>query len=268
MTEPFFYRFAEYFSEVGKILRGEADAASIFPNPTDVGTTREKIYAEFLRLHLPSSCNVVFGGFLFDQEGHESKQIDIIIYNDSSLRFNLYNKDGIGKSFSCIDGCVGAFSVKSKLDSRELIDSLENISSIPNKQPIEGKIPPILSIPNYEDWPYKVIYATDGIQLGSILETLENFYKVNNHISINLRPNLIHVSGKYAIVRIGEKGALTRDKTSIPPHTFYGIVEVSDVFALYNVISTIQRNAFASQLIQYDYLEMIDKIPIHNTKIS
>jgi len=169
MTKPFFERLKRYYSKVGEVLRGEADAASIFPNTTDIGISRECIYAEVLRQHLPSSCNVFLGGFLFDQSGDESEQIDIIVINESSLQFNFY-RDGTGKSFACIDGCVAIVSVKSMLDSPGLVDALQNIGSIPDKQPLETL--PLIKIVSYEDWPYKVIYASDGIQLPNLLQSL------------------------------------------------------------------------------------------------
>ena len=77
MSRPFFERLKKYYSDIGKVLRGEADAASIFPNTTDIGMSRERVYAEMLRLHLPSSCNVTLGGYLFDQDGNESSQIKV-----------------------------------------------------------------------------------------------------------------------------------------------------------------------------------------------
>jgi hypothetical protein len=54
MTQPFYDRLETYFRKVGEVLRGEADAAAIFPNSTDLGMSRERIYADFLRHHLPA----------------------------------------------------------------------------------------------------------------------------------------------------------------------------------------------------------------------
>src|SRR4051812_24133567 len=120
MAKHFYDRLKKYFSEVGAVLRGEADSASIFPNSTDKGMSREKVYAEFLRTHLPSICNVSFGGFLFNLSGAESKQIDVIVTTDSCPQYNLHNRDGQGKSFSCIEGALAVVSIKSNLDSKEL----------------------------------------------------------------------------------------------------------------------------------------------------
>lgn len=61
--KPFFERLKEYFDQVNAVLRGEASSASIFPNTSDIGLAREAIYAKFLKSHLPTNCNVLFGGF-------------------------------------------------------------------------------------------------------------------------------------------------------------------------------------------------------------
>lgn len=141
MAEPFYVRLKKYFAEIGQVLRGEASVAQIFPNSTDIGISRERIYAEFLKLHIPLSCNILFGGFLFDQSGNESKQIDLLIINDTALQFNFHNRDGSGKSFACIDGCIAIVSLKLTLNTVELHDALDNIASIPEKEPLDGKNP-------------------------------------------------------------------------------------------------------------------------------
>ena len=91
MTTPFYNRLYEYFEQVGKVLRGQADVASVFPNTSDIGMSRESVYAKFLIQHAPSKCNVFLGGFLFGDNGEESKQLDVIITNDTAPRYNFYN---------------------------------------------------------------------------------------------------------------------------------------------------------------------------------
>ena len=106
MPKNFYERLRDYYIKVGGVLRGEADAASIFPNPSDVGMSRERVYAEFLRQHAPSKCNVFLGGFLFDEDGNESRQLDIIVTTDTAPRFDFHNPDGSGKSFSPVEAIV------------------------------------------------------------------------------------------------------------------------------------------------------------------
>ena len=262
MAQEFYKRLQEYFSMIGKVLKGEADSASIFPNSTDVGMSRERIYSEVLKQHLPSSCNVYYGGFVFDLDGNESKQVDLIVSNDKSLRFNFYNQDGSGKSFACIDGCIAVASIKSNLDSTQLIDSLKNIASLPNKTPIDGRKNPLIRIKNYDNWPFKIVYASDGVSTETIYKTIKQFYLDNPNIPIHKRPDLIHVAGKYVFVKIGEEITTTRDGTKLAPNTFHCQNYHPDEFGIPFTVISIQRIAAASDHLLHKYDVIIDKLPL------
>ncbi len=215
MTQPFFERLRTYYVNVAEVLRGEADAASIFPNTTDIGISRELVYAEFLKQHAPSKCNVFLGGFLFDEDGVESKQLDIIITTDTAPRFNFHIKGGSGKSFSPVEGTLGVVSSKSTLNKAELIDALENIASIPPTRSLDGRINPLLKCPNYDDWPFKIVYAPNGIAPGTLLTHLNEFYVANPQIPFSRRPNLIHVAGSCLLFRAQGGMALTHVASGI-----------------------------------------------------
>lgn len=262
MTKDFFIRLEEYYSNVGKVLKGEADSASIFPNTTDIGMSRERIYAEVLKTHLPSSCNVYFGGFVFDMNGNESKQIDLIITDDKAIQFNFHNQSGNGKSFSCIDGCIGIASIKSKLDSRELEDCLENIASLPEKSGLTGRHNPMLTIPHYEDWPYKIVYASDGINIEAAMETLNKFYIKNNDIPLKKRPNLIHVAGKYLIVRAMEYANITRDGRKIETGAYHAQVHKVDEYGILFAVAHMQDIVVAASQMTFSYTDLINKLPL------
>ncbi len=201
MAEAFFLRLKDYYLKVAAVLRGEAATASIFPNSTDVGMSRENVYAEFLRQHAPSKCNVFFGGFLFGENGDESGQLDVIITTDTTPRFNFHNQDGRGKAFSPVEGTLGVASIKSTLDKKELHSALSGIASIPATAPLETRVVRGINIPNYDDWPFKIVYASDGIASDTLLAHLADFYSDNSHIPNTRRPHVIHVSGKYVIFR-------------------------------------------------------------------
>jgi hypothetical protein len=247
MTQPFFSRLSDYYAKVGSVLRGEAGSAAIFPNGTDIGQSRERVYAEFLRLHLPSSCSVSFGGFVFGLDGTESRQVDLLITSDSSPKYDFHNPDGNGKTFTCIDGLLAVASIKSNLNSSELVDSLENLASLPAKSDVTGKVMPLLNVPNYSDWPFKIIYASNGANAETIIKSLNDFYLERPNIPFVSRPNLIHVAGKYNIVRIGEGGGSTRDGTKLPENSFHIHQDTTDVFALAYAVQKIQNNAAASK---------------------
>ena len=233
----------------------------MFPNASDIGSSREKIYAEMLRQHIPSSCNVLFGGFLFDQEGKESKQIDIIITNDSSIQYNFLNSVDNGKSFACIDGTIAIVSVKSSLDKKELTDALNNIASIPDQQPLTNDRYSLgWKIRGFDDWPCKIIYASDGIKRDSLMTHLNTFYEENPSIPQNKRPNIIHVLGKYLVVRIDEQGGETRNGKLIQPNTFHSSDITSDAVALSWAIIKIQEIAQASKMIAYKYHSIVENL--------
>ena len=159
--------------------------------------SREKIYAKFLTEHLPKKCGVSYGGFIFDDSGLESKQLDILITSDVSLRFDFHNEGNAGKTFSHIEGVLGVTSVKSTLDKKELFDALGGFSSIPETGSLEKRILPFIKIPNYEDWPVKILYASDGVKYETLLKHINSFYDENSDIPLYRRPNYIHVAGKY-----------------------------------------------------------------------
>ena len=116
----FFDRLADYYRNVAAVLRGEADTASIFPNSTDKGTSREQVYIDFLRSHAPSKCNVFAGGFLFHMDGRESRQLDAIVTTDTAPRFDFHNKNNSGKSFAPVEGTLGVVSVKGTSKNRSV----------------------------------------------------------------------------------------------------------------------------------------------------
>lgn len=264
MTKTFYHRLKEYYTKVGEVLRGEAEASTIFPNSSDIGVSRELIYAKFLRQHAPSKCNVYLGGFLFGEDGSESKQLDVIISSDTAPRYDFHNSDGKGKSFGPVEGCLGVASIKSKLDKAQLIDSLLGIASIPPTQSLEKRLNPAFQIKDYDNWPYKVIYASDGLKDSTILAHINNFYNSNSTIPLSRRPDIIHVAGKYVIFKI-VKGLSVSNKfdgsyLEVPEGSFYSFITDSDMQGMTWVIDNLQKNAIASNQIIFRYSEIINKL--------
>lgn len=260
--KPFFDRLVKYYEDVGKVLRGEADAAAIFPNSSDVGISREKVYIEFLKQHAPSKCNIFQGGFIFDTTGNESKQMDVIATTDTAPRFDFHNRGGDGKSFSPVEGTLGAFSIKSTLDKKELFDALTGIASIPNTSSLEGRVNPLHRIWDYDDWPLKVIYANNGISAAELWKHLHEFY-AENDIPFSRRPNFIHVAGKYLIVRIVQGMAPTDadgSRSDSKLNTFWITTDKPDVQAINWTIAALQSKAMQTNQIAFDYSEIVSKV--------
>lgn len=272
MTQNFLDRLATYYTKVAAVLRGEADAASVFANTTDIGMSRELAYAEFLKQHAPSKCNVFLGGFLFDDDGAESKQLDIIITTDTAPRFNLHNNDGSGKSFSPVEGTLGVVSVKSTLNKAELFDALGGIASIPPTISLDGRLTLGMNIENYGDWPAKIVYASNGIAPQTLLAHLEEYYAENPAIPLNRRPNFIHVAGSCLIIRVMEDMRLhNRDFGSVQssvPGTYWGTTERSDLQGIVWILNELQAKASASTHILFSYNSLANKILGLNRAVS
>ena len=263
MAKPFFTRLRNYYENVAEVLRGEADAASIFPNPSDIGNRRENVYAQFLKQHAPSKCNVFFGGFLFDEYGNESKQMDVIVTTDTTPRFNFHNSYDSGKSFCPVEGSLGIASIKSFLDKNQLHDALEGISSIPATKSLDGRISFTIQIPNYENWPYKIIYASNGLEGQTILNHLNAYYNENKEIPLSRRPDLIHVAGKFLILKVREgmfAVSISTGKEFDYETGSYQLIKIEpDLSAILWTIDELQMKAAASTEILYNYGWIINK---------
>lgn len=257
MKESFFYRLRNYYTKVAQVLKGEAEAASVFPNSSDIGTSRENIYLEFIKCHVPSKCNAFLGGYVFDSFGKESKQLDIIVTTDTAIKFDLFNKDGKGKSFAPVEGTVGVVSIKSKLDKEQLFDSLSNLASIPPTQSLEGRISITTKITEYDNFPFKIIYASDGLSPETINSHFENFYNENRSIPDNRMPDIIHVSGKYVFIKIRKGMKMynyeTHAEENIGNSNYFLTDKDVDITALMHTIIGLQDYAMTSQYIINNY---------------
>jgi len=264
MAGPFFKRLRDYYLDVAAVLRGEATVASIFPNPTDIGVSREKVYAEFLRQHAPSKCNVFFGGFLFGDDGSESRQLDVLVTTDTTPRFDFHNKDGHGKSFSPVEGTLGVASIKSMLNKNELEDALAGMAAIPPTSSLDGRVSIMISIKNYDDWPYKVVYASDGISPHSLMLHLHDFYARHPNVPLGRRPNVIHVAGKYVIFRlvsgmtVWDANKQAEEKPELG--TFRLFTRDPDLQGLLWVLDGLQKRATASTHILYSYGQIVNQV--------
>lgn len=260
----FHARLRNYYLKVAEVLRGDADAASIFPNNSDIGVARERIYADFLRQHAPSKCNVFLGGFLFHTDGTESKQLDVIVTTDTAPRYNLHNRDGEGKSFSPVEGTLGVASIKSRLDRVQLHHTLDGLASIPPTKSLSGRVPFNLVLNNYDDWPYKIIYASNGLTADTIIGHLYEYYAQNQHIPICRRPNIIHVAGKYVIFRV-DAGKTICDRTTgfrmpLAEGSFHCFTVDSDLQAICTVLNELQQRATLSSQIMFKYTGLVDRL--------
>jgi hypothetical protein len=256
MAQPFYERLRTYYESLGAVLRGEAAASSVFANSGDVGTSRERAFAQLLKEHAPVNCNVFLGGFLFHFDGRESGQLDVIVTSSAALRFDFHNRDGGGKSFAPVEGTIAVASIKSTLDKQQLIDALENISSIPPTMSLNDRVMFGVEVPRYDEWPYKIIFAKDGLEGKTILRHLEEYYVDHPDIPLGRRPNIIYVAGKYFILSGGRgltfrNAAGEEEETDIEP--YYLVKRAPDFMAVAWMMNAIQGHAAAATHIQFDY---------------
>lgn len=253
MTKPFAQRLRNYMIGLTHIMRGEALSSSVFPNTTDNGQSKERSFLEILKHHVPASCNVFLGGYLFNLLGDESKQIDIIISDNQSIKFDALNKDGAGKSFACVDGTVAAFSIKSYLSKTEMFDALSNIASIPIGTPLtQHNTDPMVDLDGLSDGMLKIIYALDGASLEKTREYLTEFYSKHPNIPNDRRPNYIHVLGKYTWVRTIRP--LVNDAAVLEPiGVFCSRKHDADLFFISSIFTSVEIIARLHRHLFFDY---------------
>ncbi len=159
---------------------------------------------------------------------------------------------------------MGVVSIKSKLDKAQLIDAIEGIALIPPTEPLAGKNSPILPIPNYEDWPLKIVYANDGISVDTLYEHLYKYYEDHPEIPSTRMPNIIHVAGKYVIFRITEEmlmnDTINKTTTKFPIGSFWAATHNPDLQAIVWVLKSLQEKATASAHIFYKYDELLNNL--------
>jgi len=247
---------------LGRALAANQDLTGILPNPSDKGLSRELAYVEILRQLLPASCQVVLGGYVFGQDGTESRQMDVLVFSDLALQYGITAGSSTSKSFTCVDGTVGVVSIKTYLDGQEIGDALDCISSLPQKLALDGRIPKSVELGGYEEWPYKVIFAYGGLKADTVLKHIETFYESNPSIPDTRRPNVVHVLGRYCIIRTSPQGEETRLGRKLPPGAFMIADNDPDFLGFVKGITNMHRIAMAMRWVITDYADLFDKVPL------
>lgn len=108
----------------------DAELAGSSTHRPDIGANRDRLVHAFLNKHLPRRLSATFGGHVIGTGGAESKQVDILVSSDVSVRFEENER-----TFVTTEGLAAAISVKSVLDKAALCDCLLNLASIPQADP-------------------------------------------------------------------------------------------------------------------------------------
>ncbi len=163
--------------------------------------------------------------------------------------------------FALVDGCIAVASAKTHLDKKELLDSLDAFASIPQQRPLaEHKPMPLLQVPSYENWPFRVIYATSAISSDTLHQHIVDYYSSHPEIPINRRVDLVHVLGDYHFIRVGETGAQTANGLSVAPHSFHRGPPKVDSYPFVYAIDKVTAIASATKFIAYDFHLLLEKV--------
>ena len=269
MATDVYSELIAYFNSLVEQMLGEARQSAILQNPTAVGTGREDIFQRFLERHLPHTCEVFQGGYLFDFQGSTSKQIDVIVTSGPSPRFEMPIQ---GHTIAPLEGTIAVAEVKSQLNQERLYQALDNFASIPRISNPAKALAPYVRPPKEEfwwDWPYKIIFAFDGIEVNTLYGHLLKFYENNSAIPPGCRPSLIHVLGKYTIIRnIPGMHVVNPYGSAVERHPvdgeYTGIINSADLTAMAAMVTQIQRGAFYANHMSWNYdrwmNRLIDKI--------
>ena len=140
---------------------------------------------------------------------------------------------------------------------------MNGIASIPPTLPIGNRCSPIFKFDDYDNWPYKIIYASNGLTAHTILEHITHFYTINHQIPITRRPDIIHVVGKYVIFKI-KKGIQIKNADGSNLNIDEGLYHIIDTHpdrqAMVWTLDELQKKATISNHIIFDYSAIINKI--------
>ena len=252
----------EHFEWVAEELHYSARQAGILTNPSGVGTERERVYRRFLKRHVPKMCDVFLGGYVFDQQGNRSKQTDIIVTGGNTPRFRL---SGGSRYIAPLEGTIAVVEVKSRLNKVTLEEAMSNCLSIPSMPNPDGVIPLDMGVDleAWEDSPYKIIFAFDGIDRDSLVRHLVGLLKDERNQVMERLPNIIHVLGKYTIRKVYAsqiRSASTGAVATGNKFAYHSFLRNADVLAMLEILNTIQHVAFASNFMKFDYSEWYAQI--------
>ncbi|MDE2715572.1 MAG: hypothetical protein OXI33_00965 [Chloroflexota bacterium] len=248
MVTNVFTDLKEHYQTLAESLRAHADEAGVLRTSSDVGTQREDLYKSFLERHLPKSADVFLGGYVFGMDGQASQQIDVVITTGIAPRFRL--RDG-NRFIAPLEGTIGIAEVKSRLDKASLHDALYKCASIPAMPEKGNTVPPFLKVSDtrWNENPFKIIFAYDSIAESSLMEHIDEFYAESTDIPFERRPHMIHVLGKYSLMRMTSGWQLESSAGVVadlqPAAGEFIHLPGDDVAAIMITLQQLQQSAFA-----------------------
>ena len=264
MKRDVFDQLKNHYVDVAQELSSQARQAGLLSNPSGVGTEREEVYRTFLERHLPKMSDAFLGGYVFDLRGNASAQIDVIVTSGHTPRFRMSSGN---RYIAPLEGTIAVAEIKSHLNKGTLQEALENCASIPLMPDSEGIVAPYLKLnkANWQDTPYKIVFAYDGIAASTISAHIEEFYDQRQEIPLARRPNIIHVLEKYMVMRIAP-GMKVINPGGVPDANqpevgqYKPFFKGSDASAMAWTLIALQEKTFTSNSLMYKYSDWHDRI--------
>ena len=115
------------------------------------------------------------------------------------------------------------------------------------------------------DFPFKIVFASSGVAKRTLYRHLYNYYIDNPNIVQQCRPSIIHVLGKFILIRISSDmqvresdGSVVKNQTQVGDYRWFDTQ--SDLSAMLFIFSRLQSNAFLAQQMIWNYDNMINPI--------
>ena len=122
------FSIEKYLTFLGDELISAFAQGGLAPTPGIKGESREKAVRDKLIQLLPSGIGVG-SGFVIDTQGNTSRQIDIVLYEDSICPVFRLNESSEASFYPC-EGVFAVGEVKSTIGTRETEDIIEKVASV------------------------------------------------------------------------------------------------------------------------------------------
>jgi hypothetical protein len=206
--------FEFFFDSISKkmLIDFESIKKIIEKKPTVTGQILENTVREFLTKYFPPSLGIT-SGYIFDVNGNESRQIDIIIYDAFRTPVFINSENIRVVPAECVYAVI---EVKSLINTRELKDIFENMRSVKSLQKnaythryqdapitwnVYGTHEPIWPINYY-------VFGFDSMDLKSLKDNIQQFHN-DNMLPISKRIDAVCVMKKGIICNYNKDDEIT-----------------------------------------------------------
>ncbi|WP_329460879.1 DUF6602 domain-containing protein [Streptomyces sp. NBC_01431] len=194
----------EIFQSASDRLRADFLSSGGFVHRGEKGGAREKLLAEFISKYLPGHVQAFHSGEVITANGQVSPQCDILICDRSTPPLLDMDSYRIVPS-ECVYGVI---EVKSKLDSKELVDACEKLRRV-KQLPKSAFYPQMFEMRcriygrEYSYVPTAgIIFAFDSIDMAKLGDQLAEWCRDK---PLDERPDSVWVMGKGYLTWVDEE---------------------------------------------------------------